>query len=219
MENILLVFLLLCSHFIAKGQEVIDEEYFLFIDEGFYHLKQSDGTLYIYKCLTDFSCSNEPDNQYRIISTRTVGDSKVLKLEQLRPVPLNEIKYTVLTLRNINDKTLSYITEINQYTKSQIDTLQVNKKDLDRKFGFTFYAKEYLKELEKGKQLSTKAEVEDILISLGNPEYQAVVRQYNEQVVERIYSTGVADEIWYRALIKRGYNPIGSKDKAEQLIK
>jgi len=224
MKNILILLLVLCIHFAAKGQQVLDKGYFIFTEEGFQQLKQSNDTLYILRCSKNFSCDKKTRYHYKILSTKKIPNYTILKLERLDSIsltlnPYPEDRFSVLTLKDINKQSLSYIQEAKRFTRSEIDTLQIQQKDLDGKFGFTYYSEDYLTELGKRKQINTKKEIEEIIKLLNKPEYQAIIQKYKTSGVIDMYAIGLTYELLHKAVIESGFNPIDAREKFNQLMR
>ncbi len=215
--------LLLFLQIAAKGQQVLKKDYFFFTEEGFHQLKQSNDTLYTYRCSKDFSYKDE-NSRFKIMSVKKLGNHSILKLERLGLKPQNQIlspddRYPVLALKDVNEKTLSYIIEAQPYTKNEIDTLQIKQTELDEKFGFTYYSKPYLTELGKRRQITVRKEIENIIKLMNKPEYQAIINTYRSSKVIDMYASGLTSELWHRAVIESGYSPIGAREKFNQLMR
>lgn len=109
--------------------------------------------------------------------------------------------------------------EAKRYTKDSIGSVSLRQDDLDGKFSFTYYTQEYLKELAKHKQISTRKEIEDILLLFKSPKYQNIIQKYKDSEVIDMYASGLMSELWHKAVIESGYNPHGSRDKFNQLMR
>ena len=85
-----LIFVLLgCSQ--SQVPAILIEDYSFILPDGeITKLRQSNDTLYEYKCYLDRPCHFNPETHYKIISSSKTGDFTILKLEWLDTIPLKD---------------------------------------------------------------------------------------------------------------------------------
>ena len=207
----LLLFILLgCSQ--SQVPVILVEDYsFLLPDGEITKLRQSNDTLYEYKCFIDQSCSFKPETHYRIISSSNADGFTILKLEWLDTIPLKDElcpgkRFSILILKNIDKKQFGYPHPFHCLTRKQLDTTQINSLPLNDRTFFTYFSDSYLKELSTLKKVSTKSEVKEIMNAIENNNFDAGQISYSAEQLNR-------------ACIEKGYNPIGAGLTIDSILK
>jgi hypothetical protein len=224
MKKLLLILILINLRLSLYAQQAIEENYYFITEVGFLMLKQSGDTLYSYKCQKDFSCHDFGAKHYKILATENIGDYVVLKMESLDSMsmttnPFPEDRFSIVIIKFISDKSLIFIQEANRYTHSQLDTIQISQSNLDQKFGYTYYTKNHLYELSKRKKISSKSEIEELLKLFETYEYQAIIEKYRNTKTGDMYGRGLMYELFYKAAIDNGYNPIDAVEIVNKLMR
>jgi hypothetical protein len=226
MHRILLLISFLPYIGYAQEQKVLLQDYSFFVVDGYEvrKLHQSNDTLYVLHCYVERSCAQKPEEHYKIISTRRVGQFALLKLEQLDTIPLTtnpypETRYSVLALKGIDNKQLGYLPLVSGLTKKQLDTVQTNVQSLTDKFFFTFFSEAYLKELVKLKSITTKDEAKEIVEMVKSIRFKPLIERYQKTNTKDMYNSGLTAEVLNQVCIEKGYSPIGAGRAIDQLLK
>ena len=200
----------------SQGQQLLLQDYsFLLTDGEVTKLNQSNDTLSELKCYIDRPCQPRPDKHYKILSSNKTGEFVILKLERLDTIPLTTnpypaTRYSVLALKNIDNKQLGYLPLIPGLTRQQLDTVQTDIESLKEKFFFTFFSDTYLKELSALKKLTTKDEAQEIIEVAKGDKFKTFVAKYSKTETRDMYASGLSAEILNRACLEKGYSPIGA---------
>ena len=209
----------------SQRQKLLVQDYsFLVTDGEVTKLKQSNDTLYELKCYIDRPCQPRPATHYKILSSNKTGEFVILKLERLDTIPLTTnpnpvTRYSVLALKNIDNKQLGYLPLNLGLTRQQLDTVQTDIQSLKEKFFFTFFSDTYLKELSALKKVMTKDEAQEIIEMAKSDNFKKLVETYSKTETRDMYASGLSAEILNRACIEKGYSPIGAGRAINTLMK
>lgn len=227
MRNILLLLLFLpfisCSE--NQKQKIIPGDYsFIGIDGEVRTLRQSNDTLYFLKCYTDKPCNPQPENHYKIISVKNMSGFFVLKLESLDSMALSinsypDARFSVLALRNIDNKELGWLPLTRGLTRKQLDTVSTDIQSLKTKFFYTFYSENYIKEFSSLKKITSKDDVTIISDAVNDDTFKAIIEAYKKTETGDMYNSGISAEILTKACLKKGYNPIDAGLTVDRLMK
>ena len=207
----LLLFILIgCSQF--QVPIILTQDYnFLLPDGEITKLRQSNDTLYEYKCYVDRPCQFKPETHYKILSSSKTKDFTILKLEWLDTIPLKDElcpgkRFSIMALKNIDKNQLGYPHPFHCLTRKQLDTTQINSLPLNNRTFITYFSDSYLKELSTFKKVSTKSEVKEIMNAIENNNFDAGQISYSAEQLNR-------------ACIEKGYNPVGAGLAIDSLMK
>lgn len=188
---------------------------FLVSDGEIGKLHQSNDTLYELHCYIYQPCQNRPEAHYKILSSHELKNFTIFKLERLDTIPLTinsypPTRYSIVVIKDINNKKLEYLHLISGLTKQQIDTFRNEINSLNEKFYFTYYSDSYLKELSTMKKVTTKNEVLEIVGDFKSEKYKLLAEKYYKTEIGDMYGSGFSAEILNRACIEKGFDPIGA---------
>jgi hypothetical protein len=220
MKTLLLLLLFPVTGY-TQGQKILQQDYSLPLsDNEITTLHQSNDTLYEWRCYIDKACQSEPFRHYKIISSLAEGDETFLKLEQLDTIPypaesLPVTRYSVLVLKEITEKKLSYLPLVSGLTRKQLDTYPTNVQTMGNKVSFTFFSSACMKELSTLKKVTTKDEAKQIVDAYQRSNFQPLEGNLSDE----IYTTRFLAELLNNVCIEKGFNPIGAGKTIEQLIK
>ena len=207
----LLLFILLgCSQ--SQVPIILAQDYnFLLPDGEITKLRQSNDTLYEYKCYVDQPCHFKPETHHKIISSSKTGDFTILKLEWLDTIPLKDQfcpdkRFSIMALKNIDKNQFGYPHPFHCLTRKQLDTTQINSLPLNDRTFLTYFSDSYLKELSALKKVSTKSEVKEIMNAIENNNFDAGKISYSAEQLNR-------------ACIEKGYNPFGAGLTIDSILK
>jgi len=210
MGKSLLVLLLFIFQGCLQSQvpTILSQDYiFLTVDGGADTLKQSNDTLYDF-----FYFADAPSHQrhYKIIGTHEMGEFTILKLKNLDTIPLSRNlcpgkPYSVVALKNINNKELEYYCPVFAcLTQYQLDTIQINKSFFENKSFSTYFSDSYLKELSALKKVSSEDDMRTIIDAIENNDFDSGRIEYSAEQLNK-------------ACIEKGYNPVGAGPALDSL--
>lgn len=224
MKRILSLFVLMNVVLPLCAQQSLKQDYYFITEVGYEKITQSGDTLYRCRCQKDFKCHDFGTKHYKILKSENTGDYLVLKMESLDSIPMTtnpypDDRFTIAAIKFIDDNSLVFIQEAKRYTRSQLDTIQTSANDLDKKFGYTYYTKNHLYEFSKRKQITSKSEIEELFKLFETPEYQTIIERYKNTKTGDIYGRGLGYELFYKAAIDNGYNPINAVEIVNRLMR
>ncbi len=225
MIKTIFIFLLIPFSSCSQKQAALQQNFSFPVTDGeVTTLNQSNDTLYELKCYIDKPCQPRPEKHYKILSSNTSGAFTIFKLEQLDtiritsdPYPLT--RYSVLALKNADNKQLGYLILNFRLTKEQLDTVNTGASLLKDKFFFTFFSKDYLKELALLKKVTTKEDVALIIATMRSDKFKKLMEDYSNTKTNDYYASGLSAEFLNRACIENGFNPIGAGPEINRLMK
>jgi len=221
------VFYLFLLFFIveAKAQKILNDDYYMVSIDDTKMYRQSQDTLYQYHCSPEFKPRFDTvPRHYKILNTQTNANITWLKLERLdhlqmssEPFPLN--RFFVLVLKDLNSKTAGQLMFANNLTRAQLDAFTIPLEDLSHKFYSTLISNTYKNELATLKSIATKQDINILLDEMKSEKYKEMISQYQATKINDMYGSLLTSELFYRSFLAKGYNPIGSGLKFNELQK
>lgn len=200
----------------SQGQQVLPQDYsFLGADGEVTKLHQSHDTLYVLKCYIDGRCQPQPSERYKILSSNKTEEFVILKLQKLHTVELptdthTAPRYERWALKIANDKELGWLPLALGLSKQQLDTTETDIRLLKKKFFFTFFGDNYLKEFSSLKKLTSKVEANEIIEFVNSGRFKTLIESYSNTDTQDVYAAGLSAELLNRACLEKGYSPIGA---------
>jgi hypothetical protein len=224
MFRILLIFLFAPFGGNTQIKKLLLEDYsFPSSDGSIGKMRQSNDTLYVLSYNGDRPAYQKPASRYKIIAEMHLSDFSVWKLEQLDSVvlskdPFPDARFSVLALKNFNNKKLTYTPLAFELTRTQVDSFDIDVKSMNSPFYFTFFSDTYVTELGLLKTLSVIKDAElikDKAIQLIKSEFE----KNAENPMFKKYGFALGDEFLNRIYIQSGFNPFGAGKRMEKLLR
>jgi len=211
-------FLILLFCFCGPSQEpvLLSREYsFINTNGRFYTLHQSHDTLSELICYDHDHCQDMLRNHFRILSSVQYGSSFILKLEGLDTVqgagPIRwASRYAVFVLHDINPRQLGLLPLYYGLTRSQLDTVRVDKATLKDNFYYSYYSDICMKEFALLKPITEKKDIDFLKTMTGTEQVQEITKKYNRTKPYDMYNVGISAEILTKVCILAGFNPISA---------
>lgn len=211
----------------AQGKFTLGQNYnFLLGKERIERLQQSNDTLYQLTCFTNGLCLAKPANHYRILSSVSVVEFTVVKLEGLDSLYNNlaayypEKRYSIMVFKDAGQKQLSRMVLSSGLTKNEAKKYQISLDQLRAQFFFTYFSDEYLRELSKLKSISFKADAQTIVQADENEKSKFTSESRSlKNLRASIYAPALQAELLTKACIESGFNPVGAEKAIITLLK
>ncbi|MBD1392241.1 hypothetical protein [Mucilaginibacter glaciei] len=223
-KKILLIIILTTISLNNYAQRIFHDDYFMVSVDDTKMYRQSNDTLYLFKCSPDFKpfFNIRPSSHFKILSHQLISGYSILKLERLDTIQLTTdpyplTRYQVLAFNTITADTTGQLTLFKGLTKKQLD--EVNIPNLTGKFFSTLISRTYKKKLEVLKSVVTKQDAATIIATLKSNKYNNLVNNYKSTNINDMYNSIINAELLYHACIDNGYNPINASNKIGAILK
>ena len=207
----------------SKGQKILNDDYYMVSTDDTKMYRQSNDTLYLYHCGPDFVPRFDViSRHYKIISSKANAKIKLLKLERLDKIPMTaesvqQNRFFVLAIKELNRKTGGQLMLFQNITKAELDTLSLPLESLSDKFYSTLVSNTYKNELSTLKDISEKQDIDILNGEMKSDKYKEMFKIYQSTKLNDMYGSIINAELFYRSLLAKGYNPIGSGPKFNEL--
>jgi len=218
------VILLTLSELNLHAQQILKDDYYMVSVDDTKMYKQSNDTLYQYKCSPDFKpfLSLKPTSHYKILGYQVKSGYTILKLEQLDTIPLTSdpyplTRYYVLAFNKITADTTGQLMLFRGLTKAELDKIEVP--DLKDKFFSTLISGSYKKRLANLKSVNSKQDAATIIATLQSDKYNSIIMRYKSTDIHDMYNSIINAELLYHSCVDNGYNPINAHNKIGVILK
>ncbi|MNS44349.1 hypothetical protein D3C72_767900 [compost metagenome] len=220
---IIVLFLLTNASCKVKNIMIYEQPYyFLTTDVEMYMVNQNQDTINVTSCNINFDCNNAMASDIlksKIELIKKSNETYLLKVVNIDFNKNNHEGYWIIK-RVDENKVIQY-----NFMTQLIADLELADKIYSKAltnndvFGYTFYSKKYLNELQHLPNISTIEDVQKIL-EIGQSEKfkKSAMSHANSQTAD-IYASGYAGEVLARSCIELGFNPVGAGRKVDSIIR
>jgi len=218
--RVTLFILSLISTQLVNAQVLVDKLYFVNGLELF-GLKQSNDTLYEFKCNASFQCQERIRKHYKIIESKDTLNWRLVKIERLDSIPLTtkpirEDRFKLWGFQRIDEGVFRVVTQRTRFTLDSIQLTPINSLLSKEKFGFTYYTEDFLTSLNTDYEIDSLT-VDEIVSGFKN--YEDLIQLYKNTDVVDFYGSGIAAELTAKELIKRGWSPLYGVERINVAMK
>jgi hypothetical protein len=179
---------------------------FLMVDGRISKLVQRNDTLYQYESFVDSPFSARPISNYIILSVDSASDFIVVKIKMPEIADKGEKGYSLMALKNINNKHLGYSQPLFNLSRHELDSIDVASLPLEDMAYLTYFSDTFLSELSALKRVTTMDAVKEIVDAILHNNFKSGKISYTAEELNM-------------ACIEKGYNPVGAGKIIDSLLK
>lgn len=217
------IFLLASASCKVKNVLIYEQPYYFFTtDVEMYMVNQKEDTVNLTRCNINFNCDNVMESDILKNKINIIKNSNNIYLLKVSNTDLNKNNHEGYWIIKRIDK--NKIIQYNFITQLITDLELANKvyssaiadKDV---FGYTFYSKNYLKELQNLPNITTIEQVGEILKLTQSEKFKKIAMSHAKSVTTDIYGAGYAGEVLTSSCIELGFNPVGAGKKIDSIVR
>ncbi|WP_129022341.1 hypothetical protein [Edaphocola flava] len=220
---IIVLFLLTNASCKVKNIMIYEQPYyFLTTDVEMYMANQNQDTINVTSCNINFDCNNAMASDIlksKIELIKKSNETYLLKVVNIDFNKNNHQGYWIVK-RIDKNKVIQYnlITQLINDLESadKIYSSAIADKDV---FGYTFYSKNYLNELQHLPNISTIEQVHKILELTQSEKFKKIAISQAKSGTTDIYGAGFAGEVLTSSCIELGFNPVGAGRKIDSIVR